>query len=76
MRTTITIRTDKTLRDALARKAKAERKTVSKLVREILERAVVERPLSEKLGSLRGSLRLPDPESAWQREIRQRNWRD
>ncbi len=75
MSTTLTIRTDKPLLDALARRAKMERKTVSQVVREILEDAVVERPLSDKVGSLRGSLRIAEPRTGWQRQIRARNWR-
>jgi predicted transcriptional regulator len=76
MSTTITIRTDKSLRDALARRAKAQRKTVSHVVREILEDALVERPLGEKIGRLRGGLRVAEPPvGSWQRQIRERNWR-
>lgn len=75
MSTILTVRTDKSLREALARKAKAEHKTISEVVREILEEALVERPLAERVGKLRGELHLPEPPTAWQREIRDRNWR-
>ena len=75
MSTTITIRADKSLRDALIRKAKLEKKTVSEVVREILEGALVERPLAERLGKTRGSLRIAEARGAWQRQIRERNWR-
>jgi hypothetical protein len=73
--TTITIRTDKPLRDALAKRAKAEHKTVSQVVREILEQGLVERPMAERVGRLRGNLRIAEPAGSWQREIRDRNWR-
>jgi hypothetical protein len=75
MSTTITIRADKSLRDALVRKAKVEKKTVSEVVREILESALVERPLAEKIGRSRGSLRIAEAQGTWQRQIRDRNWR-
>jgi hypothetical protein len=75
MSTTITIRTDKALRDALIRKAKVEKKTVSEVVREILEDALVERPLAERVGRTRGSLRIADAHAPWQLQIRDRNWR-
>jgi len=75
MGTTITVRTDKTLRDALLKKAKIERKSVSEVVREILVDALVERPLSERVGRSRGSLRIAEAHAAWQRQIRDRNWR-
>jgi hypothetical protein len=75
MSTTITVRTDKTLRDALLKRAKIERKSVSVVVREILVDALVERPLSERVGRSRGSLRIAEAHTAWQRQIRDRNWR-
>ena len=75
MRTTITIRADDDLRQALARKAESEHKTVSQLIREILEEALVERPLAERLGGLRGRLRLENPRGGWEQRIRERNWR-
>jgi predicted CopG family antitoxin len=75
MSTTITIRADETLREALAKKAKTEKKTVSEVVREILEDALVERPLAERVGRSRGSLRIAEEPTAWQRQIRERNWR-
>lgn len=75
MSTTITIRADKSLRDALVRKAKGEKKTVSEVIREILESALVERPLADRIGRSRGSLRIAEDQGAWQRQIRDRNWR-
>jgi hypothetical protein len=75
MRSTITIRADAALRDALGKRAKSEKKTVSEVVREILEDALVERPLAERVGRTRGSLKIAEGLSAWQRQIRERNWR-
>ncbi len=76
MRTTLTIRTDESLRKALARRAEAQGKTVSEIVREILEEALVERPLSAKTGHLRGGLKLRRKQSdRWRQQIRDRNWR-
>ena len=75
MRTTITIRADRALRDALARKAANESKSVSEVVREILEDALVDRSLAERLGRTRGSLRIAVTRSGWQRQIHDRNWR-
>jgi hypothetical protein len=57
------------------RKAKIERKTVSEVVREILEGALVDRPLAERLGKTRGSLRIAEARGGWQRQIRERNSR-
>ena len=75
MGNTITIRADSALRDALVKRAEAEHKSVSEVVREILESALVERPLAEKIGKLRGGLRVSEPSDTLQRKIRERNWR-
>ena len=75
MGTTITIRTDQSLREALIKKATTEKKSVSEVVREILEDALVERPLAERVARTRGSLRLAEKRAGWQRQIRDRNWR-
>jgi plasmid stability protein len=74
--TTLTIRTTEQLRQALTKRAEAEHKSVSEVVREILEAALIERPLSERVGKLRGGLRLPEPNRGWQNQIRDRNWRE
>jgi plasmid stability protein len=76
MSTTITIRAEESLRQALAKKAAVSGKTVSELVREILEEALAERPLKVRAGHLKGRLELPRkaPE-AWRKVLRQRNWR-
>jgi plasmid stability protein len=76
MSTTLTVRTDSRLREALQRRASIERKSVSDLVREILREALAERPLSLRAGHLKGRLELPATlDDPWQRQIRERNWR-
>lgn len=73
---TLTIRTDETLREALAQRAASQGRTVSEVVREILKQALIERPLESRVGHLRGGLRLPQPSSdPWREQIRKRNWR-
>jgi plasmid stability protein len=76
MSTTLTVRTDEALREALQSRAAAQGKTVSKLVREILEEAVSERPIASRAGYLKGRLDLPEVgEEPWRRQLRERNWR-
>jgi len=74
--TTLTIRTDETLREALQKRAAIQGKTVSELAREILSEAVTERPLAERVGHLRGQLDLGSGNSdLWRQELKERNWR-
>ena len=54
MSKTLTIRTDDSLREALDQRAANQGKTVSEVVREILEQALVERPLASRIEHLRG----------------------
>jgi plasmid stability protein len=76
MSTTITIRTDAPLRRRLEERAAAAGKTLSELVREILEAELAERPLGARISALRGRVSLPHaPEGAWRKSIRGRNWR-
>lgn len=76
MRTTVTIRTDRGLRTALEDRARAQRKTVSEVAREILRAALEERPMESKTGHLRGRLALPSEHAeAWRQALRERNWR-
>lgn len=76
MRTTLTIRTDEKLREALRKRAALQGKTVSELAREILSEALEERPMSTRIGHLQGRLEhLPDTSDAWRKKIRERNWR-
>jgi hypothetical protein len=72
----LTVRTDEALREALRRRAAAQGKTVSELVREILESAVQERTIAQRAGHLRGSFGPPDGEEGpRRRQLRERNWR-
>jgi hypothetical protein len=75
MSTTLTVRVDPRRQRLLSRRAKAERTTVSELVREILDRALVERATGERVGHLRARLRLAPPEDPLRRAIKARNWR-
>jgi plasmid stability protein len=76
MSVTITIRTDESLREALDERAAESGKSVSELVREILEEALVERPLQERVGHLRGRLvQRRAGSDPWRKQLRQRNWR-
>jgi plasmid stability protein len=76
MSTTLTIRTDESLRQALRERAEAQGISLSSLVRQILEEALTERPGEIRYGHLKGKLDLP-PETLdpWRRELRDRNWR-
>jgi len=76
MRTTLTVRTDEDLREALRQRAAAQGKTISTVVREILEEALTERPIGLRAGHLKGRLDRPtDDEDPWRRQLRERNWR-
>jgi len=76
MSTTITIRAEESLRDALAERAAVRGKTVSGLVREILEEALADRPIKLRTGHLRGKLNLSrEVSEPWRKRLRERNWR-
>jgi plasmid stability protein len=76
MSTTLTIRTDDALREALEKRASAQGKSVSEVAREILRNALEERALEQRTGHLRGRLSLAQKETeTWRRTLRQRNWR-
>lgn len=76
MSTTLTVRTDDALRDALAERARAQGKTLSQLVREILEAALAERPVESRAGHLKGRLMLREQASEpWRESLRRHNWR-
>jgi plasmid stability protein len=76
MRTTLTIRTDENLLEALKARAAIQGKSVSEVAREILSEALAERPLSERIGHLRGQLDLKSGTSdPWRERLRERNWR-
>ena len=72
----LTIPTDRKLREALEQRAASQGKTVPEVAREILADAFEERPLSERIGHLRGRLDLSSATSdSCRREIKERNWR-
>ncbi len=76
MSTTLTIRADGALREALRQRAKAQGKTVSQVVREALEQSLVERPLSARSGEFKGQLDLSSSTGeTWRQQLRERNWR-
>jgi hypothetical protein len=72
---TITIRLPREQEEALTRRAAQVGKTRSAVVRELLSHALLEVPVSERAGHLKGSLRLKKPSTAWARQLRKRNWR-
>ncbi|MCH7748095.1 MAG: hypothetical protein IH939_08360 [Acidobacteria bacterium] len=69
------MRADPSRRDAIERRAEAQGKTVSAVVREILDAALHDRAIQSRAGHLKGRLELPkrtrDP---WRSRLRQRNW--
>ena len=76
MSTTLTVRTDDSLREALRRRADARGKTISDIVREILQEALIERPVGERAGHLKGLLSRPaTDDDPWRKRLRERNWR-
>ena len=74
----LTVRVNTELWDAAARRAEALGTSVSEVVREALREAVDARPLGDRIGHLRGSVRADSSSSSqdrWQSEIRAHNWR-
>ncbi len=76
MSTTLTVRLEDKQREALEKRAAALGKSMSEVVRDILERALAEEPISARAGHLRGRLTLPKPERGSLRErLKANNWR-
>jgi hypothetical protein len=75
MSTTVTVRLDDALREALELKAKATRKTLSEVVRDTLRESLDDRPLGERIGHLKGILEIEPDDDPWRRQMRERNWR-
>lgn len=72
----LTIRADESLSQRLRELAQSQRKTVSVIVREILEEALAERPIAARAGHLKARLDLPQTDDdPWRQELRERNWR-
>jgi metal-responsive CopG/Arc/MetJ family transcriptional regulator len=75
MSTTVTVRLDEALRQALEEKARASGTTISEVVRDTLREALAERPLGERIGHLKGALRVTSDGDPWREQMRGRNWR-
>jgi ribbon-helix-helix CopG family protein len=76
MTSTLTCRVDAELLEALRWEAALQNKTVSELVREILQQAVVKKSVGERVGHLRGRLTLTsETADPWRQQLRERNWR-
>jgi predicted DNA-binding protein len=75
MEKTITVRLDRQQDEALTRLAKTLGKTRSAVVREVLEQALSERSVAERVGHLKGTVQLPKPKDAWAKHLRKENWR-
>ena len=75
MENTITIRLGREQDEALTRRAKAVGKTRSAVVREILAKGLVEVPISERAGHLKGSVELRKSEDDRATHLRKQNWR-
>lgn len=76
MSTTLTVRTEQELHDALVKRARAQGKTLSQLVREILRAALIERRIEARAGHLKGRLLLREEATEpWRESLRRHNWR-
>lgn len=78
MTTTLTIRLPKAQRDGLRRRARAEKRSESALVREMIEGGMDRRFDFELARHLVGSIASPPKhweKDPWRKRIRQRNWR-
>jgi hypothetical protein len=72
---TLTVRLDKSQSTALTARARAQGKTRSALVRELIAQGLEERPLQHRIGHLKGRVELPGAKGEWRRRIKERNWR-
>lgn len=78
MDTTLTIRLSKANREALQRRAKAEKRSESAVVREIIDREMNRGFDFEKVRHLAGSVTLDRKQRQkddWAAHLRQSNWR-
>ena len=75
METTLTIRLDRNLSDALTARARAQGKTRSAVVRELIAEGLEERTLLNRIGHLKGRVESPAGKAEWRRRIKERNWR-
>jgi len=72
---TLTIRLDRAQDKALTARARAQGKTRSALVRDLIDQGLEERPLGSRIGHLKGRVATSSRKAGWQRRIRERNWR-
>jgi len=71
----LTVRLGKEQDVALTRRAKAIGKTRSAVVRDLIDTALADRPMSRRVGHLKGGVELRRSRSGWRRELTDRNWR-
>ena len=76
MEKTLSIRLDAEQQRQLGQAAKTLGKSVSELVREILEQALAGERLGSKTAHLKGRLNLAPSRDAWSRKLKERNWRE
>ena len=74
MSTTVTVRVDEALREALEERARASGTTLSQVIRDTLREAMEERPLAER-GHLEGTVTIDRSDDLWRERLRARNWR-
>ena len=75
MSTTVTVRVDEALREALEERARASGTTLSQVIRDTLREAMEERPLAERIGHLEGIVTIDRSDDPWRERLRERNWR-
>jgi predicted DNA-binding protein len=78
METTLTIRLSAKQREALRRRAAAEKRSESALVRDMIEREIRHELDFDRVRHLVGSIASPSKhweKDPWRKHIRQRNWR-
>jgi hypothetical protein len=76
MTTTLTFRLESEQRKKLRSKARLLGKSESEFLREILDRELAERPMSTRVGHLKGTLSFEVKSPASMRQVlRERNWR-
>ena len=76
MTTTLTFRLEAEQRKKLRKQAAMFGKTESAYLREILDRELGERPMSERIGHLNGMLSLKTKkQDSWGEHLRKQNWR-
>lgn len=78
METTLTIRLPRKQRDALRRRAAAEKRSESALVRDLIDREIQREFNMDRVRHLVGSIASRPrhwEKDSWRKHIRQRNWR-